>query len=73
MDDCRLANLMAVHKESWKEDLGLSSQRNYRPVSLTLVLEKVMEQIILRAIMWHLQDRGSGPASMDLGRRVLRD
>lgn len=31
MDDCRLANLMAVHKESWKEDLGCQAQ-NYRPV-----------------------------------------
>lgn len=73
MDDCRLANLMAVHKESWKEDLGLSAQRNYSPVSLTLVLGVVMEQITLSAILWHLQDRGSGPASLGLERQVLCD
>lgn len=30
--------------------------RNYRPVSLTLVPAKVLEQNILGAIMWHAQD-----------------
>ncbi|GAB0187654.1 mitochondrial enolase superfamily member 1 [Grus japonensis] len=49
--DWRLANVMPIHKKGWKEDPG-----NYRPVSLTLVLGKVMEQIILSAIMWHVQD-----------------
>ena len=39
-----------VYKKGWKEDFG-----NYRPVSLTLVLRKVMEQIILSAITWHVQ------------------
>ncbi|GAB0186834.1 mitochondrial enolase superfamily member 1 [Grus japonensis] len=49
--DWRLANVMPIYRKGWKEDLG-----NYRPVSLTLVLGKVMEQIILSAIMWHVQD-----------------
>ncbi|GAB0180201.1 hypothetical protein GRJ2_000485400 [Grus japonensis] len=46
--DWKLANVTPIYK---KEELG-----NYRPVSLTLVLGKVMEQIILSAITWHIQD-----------------
>ncbi|KAK4832285.1 LOW QUALITY PROTEIN: hypothetical protein QYF61_021684 [Mycteria americana] len=45
--DWRLADVMSIYKKGWKEDTG-----NYRPVSLTLVLGKVMEQIILSAITW---------------------
>ncbi|KAF1478502.1 Mitochondrial proton/calcium exchanger protein, partial [Pygoscelis antarcticus] len=47
----RLANVMPIYEKGRKEDPG-----NYRPVSLTLVLGKVMEQIILSAITWHVQD-----------------
>ncbi|GAB0205730.1 mitochondrial enolase superfamily member 1 [Grus japonensis] len=49
--DWRLANVMPIHKKGWKEDSG-----NYRPVSLTLVLGKVMEQIISSAITQYIQD-----------------
>ena len=45
-DDWRLANVMTVYKKGQKEDPG-----NYRPVSLTSVPGKVMEQIIQSAIM----------------------
>ncbi|KAK4816829.1 hypothetical protein QYF61_023893 [Mycteria americana] len=49
--DWRLANVRPIYKKGWKEDPG-----NYRPVSLTLVPGKVMEQIILNAITQHIQD-----------------
>ncbi|KAJ7417534.1 RNA-directed DNA polymerase from mobile element jockey-like protein [Willisornis vidua] len=50
-DDWKLANVMPIHKKGCKEDPG-----NYRPVSLTSVPGRVMEQIILNAITQHLQD-----------------
>ncbi|KFO89369.1 hypothetical protein N320_00203, partial [Buceros rhinoceros silvestris] len=49
--DWRLANGSPIYKKGWKEDPG-----NYRAVSLGLVPGKVMQQIILSAIKWHVQD-----------------
>ncbi|GAB0179194.1 mitochondrial enolase superfamily member 1 [Grus japonensis] len=48
--DWRLANVTPIYKKGQKEDVG-----NYRPVSLALVPGKVMKQIILSAITWHVQ------------------
>ncbi|NXM61588.1 RTXE polymerase, partial [Illadopsis cleaveri] len=50
-DDWKLANVTPIHKKGAKEDPG-----NYRPVSLTSVPGKVMEQFILSAITQNLQD-----------------
>ncbi|KFV70615.1 hypothetical protein N307_06238, partial [Dryobates pubescens] len=50
-DDWKLANMVPIHKKGWKEEPG-----NDRPVSLTSVPGKIMEQIILGAITVHLQD-----------------
>ncbi|KAK4813574.1 hypothetical protein QYF61_011803 [Mycteria americana] len=49
--DWRLANVMPIYKKGRKEDPG-----NYRAVSLTSVPGKLMEQIILSAITWHVED-----------------
>ncbi|KAK4823319.1 hypothetical protein QYF61_000921 [Mycteria americana] len=49
--DWRLANVTPIFKKGRKEDLG-----NYRPVSLTSVLGKLTEQIILSAITRHVEN-----------------
>ncbi len=44
-EDWRIANVTPVFKKGKKEDPG-----NYRPVSLTSIPGKVMEQLVLDAI-----------------------
>ncbi|MCQ4187459.1 reverse transcriptase family protein [Klebsiella pneumoniae] len=57
-EDWRIANVTPIYKKGCKEDPG-----NYRPVSLTSVTGKVMEQIVLREIMRHVRDgRGIRPS-----------
>ncbi|KAJ7425386.1 hypothetical protein WISP_23652 [Willisornis vidua] len=51
LDAWKLARVVVIHHKGQKEDIG-----NYRPVSLTSVPGKVMEQIILSASTWHVQD-----------------
>ncbi|KFV00654.1 RNA-directed DNA polymerase from mobile element jockey, partial [Tauraco erythrolophus] len=48
--DWRLADVTPIYKKGRKEDPG-----NYRPVSLTSVTGKVMEQVILSAVNEHIQ------------------
>ena len=50
-EDWRLANVTPIYKKGCREDPG-----NYKPVSLTSVPGKVMEQIILREITLHVRD-----------------
>ncbi|KFW70572.1 hypothetical protein AS28_01949, partial [Pygoscelis adeliae] len=50
-DNWRLANVTPIYKKGQKEDPG-----NYRPVSLTSVSGKIMEQFILRVLTRHVRD-----------------
>ena len=50
-EDWRLANVTPIYKKGCREDLG-----NYRPVSLTSVPGRIMEQIVLREITQHVWD-----------------
>ena len=57
-EDWRLANVTPIYKKGCREDPG-----NYRPVSLTSVPGKIMEQIVLREITRHVRDnRGIRPS-----------
>ena len=55
-----------IYKKGCKEDPG-----NYRPVSLTSVPGKVMEQTVLREIMRHVWDNwGIRPSQNEFMRAV---
>ncbi|GAB0176329.1 mitochondrial enolase superfamily member 1 [Grus japonensis] len=57
-EDWRKASVTPVFRKGKKEDLG-----NYRPVSLTSIPGKVMEQLILEVISKHVEEKkviGSG-------------
>ena len=50
-EDWRLASVTPIYKKGCREDPG-----NYRPVSLTSVLGKIMEHIVVREITRHMRD-----------------
>ncbi|CAM4529551.1 unnamed protein product [Caretta caretta] len=51
-DDWKKANVVPIFKKGTEEDPG-----NYRPVSLTSVPGKIMEQVLKESILKHLEER----------------
>ncbi|CAM5152844.1 unnamed protein product [Eretmochelys imbricata] len=52
LDDWKKANVVPIFKKGKKENPG-----NYRPVSLTSVPGKIMEQVLKESILKHLEER----------------
>ncbi|GAB0188304.1 mitochondrial enolase superfamily member 1 [Grus japonensis] len=68
-EDWRKANVTPVFKKGKKEDPG-----NYRPISLTSIPGKVVEQLILDVISKHVEEKkviGSGQHGFTKGKSCL--